>query len=677
MTGLLPLAVALVPPTLAWLAARGQDLELQIAVVGLVATFSIPAGVELRRARERRREQAKEMPAPRGVLAREQLEQWRAALRDDVDELRVAADGQLDRLVRHGDVEDLPARHSDQTRLRVRVGARLVPWSEITRSWDRSPGRMVILGDPGYGKTVAALTLVAHINAQAAEPGAPIAELFALADWQRWDGEHPDKPLADWLADQLALTYAQRGLSAAVAGRLIAKRLVVPILDGLDELADIDDRRACVAAIDAYAERTQPHRPFVLTCRADEYRQLAPDWVRDDQCLQLVGLQPDQVRDRLDEHTRARPAWKAVSERDVAGNTTIEQLCQSPLYLAIVLQVYRDRDRDPSELLDLSIAQARRRLWELLLDTHAASYDDATPQQVRAWLAWIATGLQRSGRQRFMLHELHALDPDAGANARAFSRRIRVAVGLAHGLPLGLVAGLAGGLVGGLVFGLVGLIIAPPLWSSVPSVRAERSWRQRIRFATRAERLRVDAAGGLATAPVGALVSRLFELGAGRVGALGVALGTGLITGLVGVARDLLEPEEIVADAPQRLRHAGPDAVLASSRVNGLVTGLVVGLIGGLSVALVVGLIVGLIGGLAYGLGVGLIGGLSAGLPFGLGAWLYHHWLRRRLARRGALPADLPGFLRWCAQDERNWLRITEAYEFRHRELLDHLAPSP
>jgi hypothetical protein len=53
---------------------------------------------------------------------------------------------------------------------------------------------------------------------------------------------------------------------------------------------------------------------------------------------------------------------------------------------------------------------------------------------------------------------------------------------------------------------------------------------------------------------------------------------------------------------------------------------------------------------------------------------LYFNFLRRRLARRGQIPSDLSGFLDWCAAPERGWLRITDVYEFRHRELQEHLA---
>jgi hypothetical protein len=105
-------------------------------------------------------------------------------------------------------------------------------------------------------------------------------------------------------------------------------------------------------------------------------------------------------------------------------------------------------------------------------------------------------------------------------------------------------------------------------------------------------------------------------------------------------------------------------------------------LIGGLVLGSVVGLLVGLVGGLllrlVFGLLFGLVGGLLFGLDGGWNSWLYNYWLRRRLAHSHCLPARLGTFLDWCALPPRNWLRVSDAYEFRHRDLLDHLvATSP
>ena len=302
--------------------------------------------------------------------------------------------------------------------------------------------------EPGYGKTVAALSLVKHINTHT-KPGDSVAELFSLAEWQRWRGQRPDASFGDWLTEQL--TIAHPSVPAQVARELVDARLIVPVLDGLDEIATVKHRRASMNAIDAYAERGEPHRPFVLTCRAREYRELAPDWVRDDDCVVLVGLQREQIQQRLHEQTAGRPAWDVVRERQAAGDDAINELFASPLRLAIALQVYRDRD--PCELLELTGAQLHGRLWELLLATNADTYPGATAAQVRAWLAFLAAAMRSTAHQRFMLHELYLINPDP-AGARRFRLIVRLAFGLISAVICGLISGWAFGVVSGLAAAL-------------------------------------------------------------------------------------------------------------------------------------------------------------------------------------------------------------------------------
>jgi hypothetical protein len=187
-----PGAIIVAAPALTWLVVHGRGWEtkwvfaaLSLALTGSVALAGL-VGSEL----ARRRETADAVPAPER-LSPELLERWRGAVLEMVSRMRVEDGGQLATMIGWGDPIDVDAARVDHDsgRPRVRVGDRLLPWPEIKHRWDSSPGRLVILGDPGYGKTVAALTLIKHINARD-EPGAIVAELFPLAEWQRWRGEH-------------------------------------------------------------------------------------------------------------------------------------------------------------------------------------------------------------------------------------------------------------------------------------------------------------------------------------------------------------------------------------------------------------------------------------------------------------------------------------------------------
>jgi hypothetical protein len=710
-----PFVVVLLGPLLAWVLVdhrHGWTTNVSAVVFG-TATISAALATQLG-SQLRQRLAEKDRPVVPDGLSRKRLEKWRVWLRSKIIKERGEEGGQLDQMVRDREARDLNVSlvDGDSCLPRLRVGGRLLAWSEIKREWDESRGRMVILGDPGYGKTVAALTLVAHINGD--KSGAVVAELFSLADWHLWQAEHPSARLGDWLAGQLTLTY---DLLPEVSQRLVAEELVLPILDGLDEIPTVHQRRACVDAINAYTRRAAPYRPFVLTCRAEEYNQLAPDWVGAEQHILLAGLQPDQVNAVLEKRTAGRTGWDTIRLRHAAGDAALRELFRSPLYLDVTLHVYRDRD--PSELLDLDVGEAIGQLWERLLSLSetADAFPGATVTEVRRWLEFIATGMRRAARQRFMLHELYLMDPHRATTERRFD----AIVGLVLGLNVGLGAGLFGGLLYGLiawlvawlVFGLntgpvIGLVVGLVIWLVVGLVVGPifglLSWRPRELVPDlphAGSPLTQKHVGwgervlhGISRTTLVAVLNAV--LIAGLVVGLVVGLNTGLVAGLFyGLVAGLFYglgvfvifivgegTEAVETEPPARFAHKRPDAVLIASRNSGLLNWLVVGLVAGLFFGLVFALVArqffglntGLVAGLFFGLVYGLAIGLTAGLTLGLGAWLYHYLLRWLLYTRGLLPRRLPQFLDWCAEPSRGWLRITNAYEFRHRSLLDHLA---
>jgi len=116
----------------AWLLVRhrGWKTSEVVATVGLVGTTCGWVGTFLERRLEARTARLDAKPtAP--SLAAEQLDVWRQWLRATVLAARVEQGSQLDQMV------------------------------------SRDKGmRLVVLGEPGYGKTVAALTLIAHVNAR-------------------------------------------------------------------------------------------------------------------------------------------------------------------------------------------------------------------------------------------------------------------------------------------------------------------------------------------------------------------------------------------------------------------------------------------------------------------------------------------------------------------------------
>lgn len=596
------------------------------------------------------------------TLSLMQLEEWRVRLRAAVIEARVDQGGQLDQMIRYGEALDLsvtmtgvPAPGTpDSGESSVR---RL---SEISCEWGEAPGRLVILGEPGYGKTVAALTLTAHLNTQE-RPGGVVAEIFSLLDWHHWHIENPSGLFHSWLAEQLSLTYP-RDLPRQVSQQLIAEELVLPILDGLDEIPTAPERRACVDAIDGYTRRIAPHRPFVLTCRAEEYAALAPDWVGAERHVALLGLQPEQVDAILQERTAGRASWNAIRQRQGADDQALHDLLRSPLRLAVALEAYRDRD--PSELVDLSPAEARRHLWDLLLSSTASTLQHTTEAHAVRWLRFLATGMRRTGRQRLMLHEIHLLDPTPAKTRWWFALAAGIVTGAAIGLLVGVAAGWDIGLLTGPLLGLT-LAVFGTVEVYAPSIRERVGLGVRMRHALTGLHFLISVLAALICGVIFTALTRPVA---------------GLIVGLVVlpylILYDIVDAGRVAvsADPPARFALGHPDALLLASRNSGLSFGLCFGVVYALGIGVPVWLIAGPIEGVRCALGFGLATAVGFGFLGGLNAWLFHYWLRWWLSVRGLLPRRLTQFLDSCAQPSRRLLRVTNAYEFRHRELLEHLA---
>jgi len=133
-------------------------------------------------------------------------------------------------------------------------------------------GRLVVLGNPGAGKTLLMVRLVLDLLVRRAADG-PVPVLVPLASW------NPDEQkLSSWLAAQLITDHpalaarmpsGDAGKDGTRATALLAAGKILPILDGLDEIPD-DEMRA--SAITAISEALQPGTQLVLTCRTEEYR---------------------------------------------------------------------------------------------------------------------------------------------------------------------------------------------------------------------------------------------------------------------------------------------------------------------------------------------------------------------------------------------------------------------
>ncbi|WP_440104778.1 NACHT domain-containing protein [Streptosporangium sp. H16] len=245
------------------------------------------------------------------------------------------------------------------------------------------PRRMVITGEPGAGKTVLAVKLIMGLL-QIRSSGDPVPIRIAAASL---DSDLPLKSaVEEWLRRHLTEVYRLRKIEA---GALVSARLVLPVIDGLDELdteidtgsrvdpdagrrvdhaggTAVDGARAArvLVALNAYQDHDRL-AAVVLTCRSDRYEALEQQriWAHHTARVELAPLRRSQILGFLQARSEHPARWKPVSAA-LSGRRagTLAQALSTPWRLAMAAFVYEQREpsnigsfvRDPADLIAIA-----------------------------------------------------------------------------------------------------------------------------------------------------------------------------------------------------------------------------------------------------------------------------------------------------------------------------------
>jgi MFS family permease len=572
---------------------------------------------------------------------------------------------------------------------------------DIVAAFESSRRRILIVGEPGSGKTMAAYSLIEYLDEAEGDERIPL--LVNLSAWEAQ--ENFEAFLVDYLGSSVGYEVPERALASA----FISSDGYDLILDGLDEIPAAL-REHFSERLDEYVRGLPGEVGVVVTCRTQEYEELLAAHATGlglVQAVEMLPLTSEQLDSALRELAKVEEDWGAfLSQRHLTASQRARNVLSNPLFLNLAVA---GRLR-PGQLLECDQEQEVRDLvLESYLDSTLADQRDYESQDARRYLSWIARflngdeispfGIKTSDYTVFDLADL--TPPEPPWRYRLF-----------EGLGLGLVGGLSFGqnlhvvwwLVWGLgvVFGLVlALVLALPTgWlvkrSAVSSRLTLASWpstrRQLLDLLRRAGRGVVWGLG------VGLFLGLFLGLGLAVIEGLGRGLGVGLFLGLAlglsfalalgGLGFGLLETRSVLITSrtPKEARSRSLIAAL---------TWLASGLVGGLFFALFLGLGLELFLGLGLGgprswrlglaqsynqtilLGVGLVCALFLGLDLALrnGGWfvLLQKVAHRRLARAGSLPSRPYDFLEWGIEKQ-IFRRVGGGVRFRHNLIQQHLA---
>ncbi|MEV5886579.1 hypothetical protein AB0L74_28410 [Streptomyces sp. NPDC052020] len=289
--------------------------------------------------------------------------------------------------------------------------------------------RLVILGEPGAGKTTLAILLVRELL-RAPEPGEAVPVLLDLAPWK------PRKePLLDWMARRVHEDYPalrnHETYGRDAARKLVAEGRVLPVLDGLDELpADLRPR-----ALAAVNHAIAVHGPLILTSRRAEYHRVVAetDVITAAAVVVAEPVEPADVADYLRSAVPPRhvTAWQPVlDELTRRPRGAVAQALSVPLNVWLARTVYSSPARDPAGLIRCTDAESLRyQLLDALIpavfsaepaasdpsvpDVRRTAASRWRPDEARAALSFLAGHIRRQGTDDIAWWELRrALRPN-------------------------------------------------------------------------------------------------------------------------------------------------------------------------------------------------------------------------------------------------------------------------
>ncbi len=308
---------------------------------------------------------------------------------------------------------------------------------------------LLILGEPGAGKTSRLLDLALGLLAKAeSDAAAPIPVIFNLASWTSDQGT-----FEKWLADILIQMY---GYPKELALLHIRQNRLIPLLDGFDEvgghLTDAEARqrlrRECLIALhDEYKNQSYSPPSFVICSRMAEYEQAGEGAPVGAQIL-VKPVTADKARQTL-ESIKADKKPRPNKNPDCAAadnllilfdqNPAIRDVLCTPFYFNAALQILNQKNdyklNFPGEAEPLKNYLVEQYVNRKLCKPHRKYID----LKMRQWLSWLAQWLSQ---QKTVTFELVHFQPCDLKSIKAFGRITRWMEGLVFGLVFGLLLGI-------------------------------------------------------------------------------------------------------------------------------------------------------------------------------------------------------------------------------------------
>lgn len=340
------------------------------------------------------------------------------------------------------DIQTTPSNKLSLSRLtllfrgRETLPIQLRATQKIIGVFDRADiqGKLLILGEPGSGKTTELLYLAKDLLQRAHEDdNQPIPLILELSTFNTRKGQK----LSEWIFGTVNRQY---GVSVSVTKQWLEQDDILLLLDGLDELG-AEKQQDCIQTINTFL-RERARYGLVVCCRQEEYEtgKVILDSLNGAVCIE--PLKDEQIQEFFKALDRSY-MWQQVR-----ANSTLLAFARVPLFLSLLVVVYKGKPiTSESELLDAFIIEKLKKE-----DTETYSSDKRAPSsdQTLIYLRWLARHLENSKKTEFLIEDLQ---PNLLRSEQPEFGQYQIINGVSFLLCFGLCSGILGVLAIGLSFG--------------------------------------------------------------------------------------------------------------------------------------------------------------------------------------------------------------------------------
>lgn len=254
---------------------------------------------------------------------------------------------------------------------------------------------LLILGEPGSGKTITLLKLTQSLIARTeTNLSQPIPVFFNLSSWGQ-----KRQTIKEWLVEELRDKYQ---VSPRLGKAWVKEQQLLLLLDGLDEVR-MEYRNACVGALNQFYQ-THGQTEIVVCCRIKNYQALS-------QKLKLQGaicVQPLTSK-QIEQYLVQAGSQMIALNRLLQQDAELRKFASSPLVLSVMSLAYAGCSPQALSHLLNSPEELYKQLFDAYIkrmffrQSKNKKYPD---EKSKLWLSFLARQMLRESKSIFLIESI-------------------------------------------------------------------------------------------------------------------------------------------------------------------------------------------------------------------------------------------------------------------------------